>query len=352
MRTVLDQNRTPRMTSPATPPQSAIPPTPLTRGGAPRETARPKKCRILIILTRKALHAPDFERIGQYIGELDDRVQLRVVRDVPHTWLRPCVWSRPTFAVALGRVSWFHPMRGSLCQCWPLGKIGEYRRLEAAGLPVAPWTILREGEAPDLSCFGPVVVVKPAHGARGTDVRLMRTEEVRYEPPNHRAARFSRDLIVQRLIHTGPWPSYYRVTTFFGQTLLANLRQTDPSRPPVPHPNELRDRKTSFEATAVYPYRDTRRISLVNNAEVIALAEQAHQTAFSDIPLLGVDIMREQETGKLFISEVNSAGGTWAFSTPTGQMTQQKFGFRYEAQFDGFRKAARILLEQARRHAH
>jgi D-alanine-D-alanine ligase-like ATP-grasp enzyme len=119
----------------------------------------------------------------------------------------------------------------------------------------------------------------------------------------------------------------------------------------LPHPDQLRDRNIAFEPAGLYPYRDTRHIRLNDDAEVIALAEQAHKTAFSDIPLLGVDIMREQETGRLFISEVNSAGGTWHFSTKTGRMIQEKFGISFESQFDGFRKAARILVEQAHRGA-
>ncbi len=322
-----------------------------SRLGAPDEAACSKKCRILIILTRKARHAADFERIGEYVRQLDEGVQLRIVRDLPHTWLRPCVWSRPTISVALERVSMFHPMRGPLCQCRPLGKIGEYRRMDAAGLPVAPWAILSPDHTPDLSSFGPVVVVKPARGARGGGVRLMCTDAVRYEPPVGRSARLSPDLIVQRLVYTGPWAAYYRVATFFGQALSADIRETDPSREPLPHPDEMRDRNIAFEPTGLYPYRDTRRIRLVEDADVIALAERVHKAAFNDIPLLGVDVMREQDTGKLFISEVNSAGGTWHFSTKAGRMNQQKFGISYESQFDGFRKAARILVEQARRNA-
>jgi hypothetical protein len=153
------------------------------------------------------------------------------------------------------------------------------------------------------------------------------------------------------LVYTGPWAAYYRVATFFGQALSADIRETDPSREPLPHPDEMRDRNIAFEPTGLYPYRDTRRIRLVEDADVIALAERVHKAAFNDIPLLGVDVMREQDTGKLFISEVNSAGGTWHFSMKAGRMNQQKFGISYESQFDGFRKAARILVEQARRNA-
>lgn len=314
--------------------------------------AHEKKCRILLILRpNRANLAADFQRIGQYVSELDDRVQLRVVTDLPHTVLRPCVWSRPTLSVALRRVLLFHPLRGPLYQCWPYTKIQEYRRLDAAGIPVAPWAILRPGHTPDLSSFGPVVVVKPAAGGRGTGVRLVRPGEVRYERPVNRGTWRCRDLVVQRFIYTGPWASYYRVTTFFGQVLSCDRVDMDHAHAPLPHPNELSGGGVCFDPAALYPRRDTRRIQLINDTEVIALGERAHQAAFSDVPLLGVDVIREHETGRLFVTEVNAGGSTWHFSTRTGLIMQQSNGFNFESQFDGFRKAARILVEQARLHA-
>jgi len=77
--------------------------------------------------------------------------------------------------------------------------------------------------------------------------------------------------------------------------------------------------------------------------DVIALAEAA-STAFSDIPLLGVDILRDARTGKMYVIEVNSIGYNWNFpgSGP------RSFDFPVENQFDGIRKAAWILAEKTR----
>ena len=89
---------------------------------------------------------------------------------------------------------------------------------------------------------------------------------------------------------------------------------------------------------------------LIDNPEIISLAEKAH-SAFPRIPLLGVDILEEKPSGRLIVIEVNAVGLVWHFSTPKGLKIQKYAGFKLEEQFDGMRKAARILAQQARLHA-
>ena len=86
------------------------------------------------------------------------------------------------------------------------------------------------------------------------------------------------------------------------------------------------------------------------DAEIIAFGEAAHR-AFPDVPLLGVDIVRRATDGKLFVLEVNASGWVWHFASPLGLRAQREFGFRFEDQFDGIRKAARVLANVARRQA-
>lgn len=83
------------------------------------------------------------------------------------------------------------------------------------------------------------------------------------------------------------------------------------------------------------------------DAEVIRFAEDAHRV-FCDIGLLGVDVVRRVTDGKLFVVEVNASGWVWHFGSPLGLRAQAEFGFRFEQQFDGIRKAARVPASQAR----
>ena len=90
--------------------------------------------------------------------------------------------------------------------------------------------------------------------------------------------------------------------------------------------------------------------SLSNDAAVIALAERA-SAALPLVPVLGIDILRDANTAELFVVELNSLGFSWHFSSPSGIAFQAQFGFDLSAQFDGRRKAARLLAEACLKYA-
>jgi glutathione synthase/RimK-type ligase-like ATP-grasp enzyme len=89
---------------------------------------------------------------------------------------------------------------------------------------------------------------------------------------------------------------------------------------------------------------------LNNDREIIELAERAH-AAFPQIAVLGVDIIREQPSGKLYVIEVNSTGGTWHFSSATGESIQRDAEINFESQFGGLRTAAQVLVEKTHQAA-
>jgi hypothetical protein len=84
--------------------------------------------------------------------------------------------------------------------------------------------------------------------------------------------------------------------------------------------------------------------ALCSDAAILSLAERAH-AALPDVPLLGVDIVRDADTGELFVLELNSIGYTWHFSSPSGLRFQREFGLDLGAQLDGRRRAAAILAQ-------
>src|SRR5204862_2602822 len=68
---------------------------------------------------------------------------------------------------------------------------------------------------------------------------------------------------------------------------------------------------------------------------------------FPDLPMLGVDILKDAVTGKLMVTEVNALGHNWNF-TPEFLAT---FRVDIARQFDGLRKAAYVLAEETQRRA-
>jgi hypothetical protein len=173
-------------------------------------------------------------------------------------------------------------------------------------------------------------------------VRIVRTAKLRWEPQETRIAGKSNKTAVQRFVYTGPWPVSYRVTTLFGQCLFALKVEANHDRPPLAGPGEF----SRNPGLSVVSNSKGCTFCFENDAEIIRFGEEAHR-AFPNIPLLGVDIVRDASDGKLYVLEVNASGFVWHFTSRLGLGVQKQFGLNFESQFDGRRKAAQILAAKA-----
>lgn len=301
----------------------------------------------LVIVHPREVDRGDFEAISRRVREIAPCVRPTVVRDGRNRLRRIWLTRRPTMVFSTRPLRRFRPLRGRIFQGHVLGKAGEYRALEALGVPVPRWALLTERERPDLSGFGPYVVVKPDQAARGADVRIYRRGRVRWKPRRARrgVGHGNDDRIVQDFVYTGPWPVSYRVVTLFGHALLCFRIQGSRERAP------LRERyaftpEWSEGHGSVVSNGNGCDIELEIDREVIELAEKAH-AAFPEIPLLGFDVVREQPGGRLYVLEVNAGGSTWHFSTPDALRLRREKGLDPYRQLDGLQVAARVLAERA-----
>jgi hypothetical protein len=149
--------------------------------------------------------------------------------------------------------------------------------------------------------------------------------------------------LAQEFVYTGPWPHSYRVATLFAQTLWSLRIEASHARAPLCSRSDFHGQSivSSGQGCSLAPW---------NDSAVIALAERA-SAALPHVPLLGVDILRDADTGELFVIELNSLGYSWPFSSAAGRRAQAEFGFDLSAQFDGRRKAARLLARACAEHA-
>lgn len=225
--------------------------------------------------------------------------------------------------------------------------------MQKADVPLPRWGLLTPDSAPDLDGFGPYVVVKPDWSGKGADVKIMRRGRVRWRPPTtdytRRLQGETGNWIYQEFIYTGPQPVSYRVTTLFSEPMWAWKVEADSARRPLGHRYDFRQGETGGGMSIVSSGKGC-VFSLVDEPELADLARRAH-SAFPDIPVLGVDMLRDSETGQLYVIEVNAGGYTWHVSSITGRKIQQDFAFDIEARCNVRQKAARILAEQARRLA-
>lgn len=225
--------------------------------------------------------------------------------------------------------------------------------MQTIGIPVPRWQLLTPDTTPDLEGFGPYVVVKPDWSGKGADVKIMRRGRVRWRPPTtDYTKRLQGDLgnwLVQEFIYTGPQPLSYRVTTLFGEPLWAWQIQADTSRRPLGHRYDFRNGEGGGGMSIVSSGKGS-VFSLIDDPEMNTLARRVHQ-AFPTIPVLGVDMVRDIETGQLYVIEVNAGGFTWHLSSTVGRKIQQDFSFDIDARFHAYERAAHILVDRARRHA-
>lgn len=267
-------------------------------------------------------------------------VRCRLVHDVTPRWKhRAWTLGQPTVVVSLRPLERFLPRWATVWQQVWLDKVQEYTRLEQAGVPVPRWKAVRQSELPDLSDFGQFVVVKPSAGAKGALVRIMRKEKVQWRPLFVESlGRTSETLIAQEYIHSGPWPTTWRVATVFGEPVWCWRVEANRSHPPLDynpqHPEEFAGKSIVSTGHGCTYQPETPR-------DVLELARQVYR-AFPTIPLLGIDIIREAATGKLYVLEVNASGGTFRLSPEDAK----SLGIDVFGQFGGVRAMARGIYRR------
>ena len=252
-----------------------------------------------------------YERVSRLVEELDPTIHTAIVEDKPR-WSVDLP-SRPTLFFSPALIRNRPRIPGRIACGFPLSKSEEYSILAEAGISVPRWVTLREGEIPNLDGFGDYLVRKPDYGAKGAEVRIVKRGRVRWKRVVTAAAGPSPALLVQEFIYTGLWPVSYRVNTLFGRVLYC-LRLTGNTNRPVLHgPNDFDSRGSSGNSPSIVANVRDSKAEYCDDADIIRFGERAAR-AFPDLPLLGVDVLKEAGTGRLFVAEVNALGHNWNFS--------------------------------------
>jgi hypothetical protein len=246
--------------------------------------------------------------------------------------------------VALKR---FKPGRGKVYAGRSHKKMEEIARLVAGGIPVPETVVIEPGLRLDPATWGPFTIVKPNVGRQGSGVQLMRTRDVAWVDPMtlpRKHPRYGVPSLAQKFIDTGPNTNHFRVLTIFGNPIYStNSRMAARTYTLDPDGTDSVD-------VPIASNTGERAVLLNFDAEVIAFASTVWR-ALPEIPVLGVDVIREHATGKLYVLEVNASGLTWHTSSNYGQMLQAKNGYDYTAQFGAIEIIAKALIERTRADA-
>ncbi len=296
-----------------------------------------RKCN-LVIVHNEHFEADSFEQVACYVLELDPCIDVAVVRDSPSTRLE--LEPRPTLVFSPAMLRYPPPLQARVFCGLPLSKSEEYTALEKAGIVVPKWIILGEGDTPDLSSFDNFVVRKPDYGGLGAAVLIVRKTRVRWKAITTSKMGTSSRMLIQKFVYTGPRPVSYRVNTLFGKVLYAVRHEASADRPELGGPDDFGSIVSQPGMSIVASARGS-QVRPCYDADIIRLGESAH-AAFPEIPLLGIDIVREVPSEKLYALEANAIGYVWNFRSDQ----PASYGFSFEEQFDGVRKSAYLLAEK------
>jgi len=305
---------------------------------------------LILVHQRSKQDRADYEEIGRRIGERARGISVFIVDTKEAGWTDSGFDRQaPTLTVSPMPLKRFVPPRGTVCQGFEHPKGEQYERLARIGVPVPQWVRVGPETALDPAEWGPYVVVKPELGRKGAEIFIKRIGRVRYRPPEsypegHPVRKAP--LIAQRFVYTGQWPVNYRVVTLFGRRLMCWRCEADHGYVPL---RSRWDFKAKGGISVVSNKRDS-RYTLAFDADVIALAEQAHR-AFPDQPLLGTDIVRDAESGELYVIECNPRGDAWLISSDMGRLIERANGLDFGAQFDALEVATEVLTAEARARA-
>lgn len=306
--------------------------------------------RHLILGYRPGWQSPDdLAAIAAHAHDIDPSIGTFILSTVRRNSVsRRLASARPTLIVSAGPIRVFAPRRGRVYQGQVIPKVDELRRLEGAGLPVPRWALLTPELRLDPAEWGEFVVVKPTDipsSSHGEGIQLMRTARVRYrapeEYPSRHPGRYG-PMLVQRFIDTGRYISAHRVLTLFGEPLYAITDLSEQLRPSLRAPDDDIER-AQIASQAIKAQQKV----FVNDADVLALARRA-DAAVPEVPVKGIDILREAATGALYVLELNCGGNTWHFSSHQQAAARVENGAEFERaryrQFDAMRTAARVLV--------
>jgi hypothetical protein len=311
-------------------------------------TVRDYECNLVIVHTPGLQALADFTTIRSLIAARAPEMEVFILANrARNSVSRKSAAGRRTLVFSPVLIEQFSPIRGKVYMCRRLGKLEEIRRLAAAGLRV-PETILLEPDTRlDPAVWGPFTVVKPNAGKQGGGVRLRRTHDVRWREPKSLSVddpHYDQPILAQKFVDTGPLSRSFRVFTVFGRPVYSLASQSLTARPFI-SPEGIGPVDLAIASNA-----GERQVELNFDPEIIEFGASACR-AFQEIPVLGIDVIREAATGILYILEVNSAGYTWHFSSDYGQALLKNYNIDLAAQFGALDIIADALIEVTRREA-
>lgn len=236
-------------------------------------------------------------------------------------------------------------IRGARIVSVPVDKLQELQVMAQAGGTVPETIVIEPHTRLDEGHWGPLVVVKPIRGKKGHGIKLIRTRDVRWTDTNSLPKdhyHHGQALLVQRYVNTGPFIQSTRVMTVLGRPVYSATSTAVEARG---DPLKSDAREMDVAANDI-----ERKVTLNYDREIIDFAAAIH-SRLPHLPSMGIDVIRDFDTRRLYAVEYNSKGGFWHISSAFGQNQQRTHGIDYMSQFGALDTITDALIEATRKRA-
>jgi len=299
-----------------------------------------------LIVVHRNENADDFQQIARRIRKLDSTICVTMVSDFLTSKMVPdqCL-NLPMLVVYLCNPPKTEFKVATKLAVKAMSKIEEYEHFKQHNIPCLPIERFIWGMELDPEVYGDWVVLKPEHiQSTGKDVNMVPTKEI----PNLKLSDFPAEHLIQKdtyyvqqFLKTGNSATFYRALVYLGDILLSYK---------VEQNNHYPDYKVGLDillkTSVASNLQGSRKINLVDDDDVRALAIKV-ALAFPDLPLLGVDIIPDAVTGKLYVLEINAGGNTWAFTAKPSQDLRSILGLKNMIlQYNAWDRAAEALVRK------
>lgn len=306
--------------------------------------------RNLILIHRGPEYERDFDEIATLVNSIDRDITVYHLPNDLKVELPVSAWQYPTLTVALTSKFYLPVRRGPVLRNRSFSKLAQQSIFRQNEIPYPPSSLFEFGMTLDPIVFGDFVILKPLNlelTSSGHGLHVMRRKRAEALSPSAFSAdhpiRNGERFIVQRFIFTGQYATTHRVTTFLGSALYSLKFGAQVPSPDLSSPDDVID-------AGKFSHKGDFTINQDFNEEVLSLARKV-ASSFEDVPLLGIDFVRDINTSKFYALEVNAGGNTWHFSSQLwAERRARNPGLVLEMknQFGAFDLAAHALVEKVR----
>lgn len=280
--------------------------------------------RNLILIHRGPEYEQDFDELAGKVHALDRSLTVYHLPARLNTDLPVSAWQYPTLTVSLTSAFRIPVRRGPILSNRPIDKLVQQDVFRRNGIPTPAALPFHPGMKLDPILFGEFVVLKPLdlkRTSQGIGIKLFRRRTLEAISAQRLGQlMLPGDYIVQRYVDTGAQLKWFRVCSFLGSPLYSFYAISKTVRPPLSSSDEV-----LFDAVIASNFNTDQHMQMYAPPAVIEMAKKVH-AALPDIPLLGMDIIIEERTERLFVLECNAGGNTWHFSSEVARDWREAHG--------------------------